>query len=245
MSPGPLSILGSLQLKSGMSARSVSHHEVMGCFDEIHAGTRCGQTKALGRRNSFVVGDVVHLVPSLTVAQAEANEEAVADAATDFQIAAPEGGFLTVRDSVLTSWDDYYDASLPLYGYYGHPLDPAKLNPDGTLPESYLWWDAEMAAFNASQHEEMDAEVDKLLDEIFGNPPLAGLSPRSDLVEIVKWLEAPSLFDDEERRTFQGLPGDCPKCAALRDGTIQEYRAQQRYEREQARAAFRKRRHLD
>ena len=51
--------------------------------------------------------------------------------------------------------------------------------------------------------------------------------------------------DDEERRTFQGLPGDCPKCAALRAGTIQEYRAHQRYEREQARAAFRKRRHLD
>jgi hypothetical protein len=217
----------------------------MGSYDEIHAGTRCGQTKALGRRNSFVVGDVVHLVPSLTVAQAEANEEARIDATTDFQIAAPEGGFVTVRDSVLTGWDDYYDASLPLYGYYGPPLDPAELNLDGTLPESYLWWDAEMAAFVASRHAEMDAEVDKLIDEIFGNPPLPGPGQRSDLVEIVKWLEAPSLFDDEDRRTFQGLPGDCPKCAAVRAGTIQEYRTRQRHEREQARAAARARRHLD
>jgi len=153
----------------------VSHHEVMGTYDEIHAGTRCGQTKALGRRHSFVLGDLVRLVPSLTVAQAEANEKEGTDATTDFQIAAKEGGFITVRASVLTAWDDYYDASLPLYGYYGHPLDPEHLNPDGTLPESYLWWDAEKAAFDAARRAGMDAEVDKLLDQIFGAPSFPAL----------------------------------------------------------------------
>lgn len=101
------------------------------------------------------------------------------------------------------------------------------------------------AAFVASRHAEMDAEVEKLLDEIFGTPPLPGRRPRSDLVEIVTWLKAPTLFDDEDRRTFQGLPGDCPKCAAVRAGTVQEYQARQRYEREQAQAAARKRHHLD
>src|SRR5664279_1244671 len=139
----------------------------MGVYDEIHAGTRCGQTKAFGRRHSFVIGDLVHLVPSLTAAQFVANEEEVADEAPDFQIAAPQGGFITVRESVLTGWDDYYDASLPLYGYYGHPLDPEHLNPDGTLPESYLWWDAEQKAFEAARREGMDDEVDKLIAQIF------------------------------------------------------------------------------
>jgi hypothetical protein len=202
-------------------------------YDEIHTGTRCGQTKAFGRRHSFVVGDVVRLVPSLTVAQVEANEEEVADATTDFQIAAPQGGFITVRDSVLTGWDDYYDASLPLYGYYGHPLDPAHLNPDGTLPESYLWWDAEKIAFEDARRAGMDGEVDRLLDQILGVPTIPGLYPRSNAVEIAERLNAVSLFDDEDVRAFQGLPGDCPVCAAVRAGTVQEYRTRQRHEREQ------------
>ena len=216
-----------------MSRGSVSHHEVMGMFDEIHAGTRCGQSKAFGRRHSFVVGDVVRLVPALTLEQFEANEEEVADETTDFQIAQPQGGFLTVRESVLTGWDDYYDASLPLYGYYGHPLDPEHVNPDGTMPEGYLWWDAEKMAFEAARRAGMDAEVDNLLDQIFGVPTIPGLYPPSNAVEIAERLNAVALFDDEDVRAFQGRPGDCPVCAAVRAGTVQEYRARQRREREQ------------
>jgi hypothetical protein len=51
-----------------------------------------------------------------------------------------------------------------------------------------------------------------------------------------------ALFDDDDIRRFQGLPVDCPVCAAVRAGTVQEYRTRQRHEREQARAAARARR---
>jgi len=205
----------------------------MGMYDEIHAGTRCGQSKAFGRRHSIVIGDLARLVPALSAAQAEANEEEVADATTDFQIAAPQGGFIIVRASLLTGWDDFYDASLPLYENYGHPLDPEHVNPDGTMPESYLWWDAEKVAFEAARRAGMDSEVDRLIAQIFGAPTPPGLGPHSDAVEIAERLNAVSLFDDEDVRAFQGLPGDCPVCAAVRAGTVQEYRTRQRQEREQ------------
>ena len=55
----------------------------MGTYDEILAGTRCGQTKAFGRRGSSVVGDLMRLVPSLTVGQAEANEQERPDLTTE------------------------------------------------------------------------------------------------------------------------------------------------------------------
>jgi hypothetical protein len=217
----------------------------MGSYDEIHAGTRCGQTKALGRYNSFVVGDHVRLVPSLTVAQAEANEEEGTDSTTDFQIAAPEGGFLIVRASVLTGWDDDRDANLPLYGNYGHPLDADELNLDGTLPRNYLWWDVEKAVDDATRRAGEETESDKLLGKIFGGASLAGLDPISDAAEIAERRADLSARADEDVRTFRGLPGDCPVCAAVRAGTVQEYRTRMRHDREQTRAAARARRQLN
>lgn len=119
------------------------------------------------------------------------------------------------------------------------------MNPDGTLPQGYLWWDAEKAADDASRRTGTETEHDKLLGKIFGGAPLASLDPVSDAAEIAERRADLTLFADEDVQAFKGLPGDCPVCAAVRAGTVQEYRTRIRHERELMRAAARARRQLN
>ncbi|MFF3639395.1 hypothetical protein [Streptomyces sp. NPDC002250] len=80
----------------------------MGMFDEIHAGHRCGQTKAFGRTLAhYRTGDAVQPV----------------DGRTDVQIAvAVGGGWLQVRGGRIHSWEEDPAPDLPPYDNAGRPL---------------------------------------------------------------------------------------------------------------------------
>ena len=87
----------------------MSHHRGMGLFDSVHTGTRCGQTKALGRSMAdYTIGDAgMHLFP-VPVEQTTFEEflgglerEPVADT---FAVMMDTGGLLVVTETVLVDW---------------------------------------------------------------------------------------------------------------------------------------------
>lgn len=98
----------------------------MGSFDSVHVGDRCGQTKALGRRNGNVLtGDRVEL---MSTPMNEEQDQAEADGTwpgrpeQEFGVVMPEGGYLVVGAGILGAWSPHAPTDLPLFDYLGYPV---------------------------------------------------------------------------------------------------------------------------
>jgi hypothetical protein len=92
----------------------------MGRYDDIHTGTRCGQTKAFGKGlGDFSIGDSVkiHQDP-LPI------ENYDYPTYTDGQVAVQGvgGGWLIVRDGVWVDWVDDPVEDLPCFDDAGRPV---------------------------------------------------------------------------------------------------------------------------
>lgn len=176
----------------------------MGMYDTFHAGTRHGQTKALGKSLAeYLPGDRAQIIPA---PMDEESYEAylageIAPVADSAQVVMMEGGFLTLRDGVIEGWVDVREPSLPLFDYLGRAVPEQ----DATDP------DRERAlAEIAGLREGVIPEHVARLAEVFGTEltreELAGLA-------------------DEREAELRGEPGDCRLCAAVRAGEMRELRA--------------------
>ena len=106
----------------------------MGCYDEVHGGWQCGQTKALGKRMRNVLpGDSVELIPApmdddvyalYVKGQAQIRPE------RDFLLAMFERGYITVRDGIFVKWARSPYPGLPIFDSLRRPLlDPPLASP--------------------------------------------------------------------------------------------------------------------
>lgn len=126
--------------------RARGHYGVMGTFDTLHTGERCGQFKCFGKgmrnlrlgdrvtRYEALVGTELHavalLVDDLRAAGPSEHPGPEFDAAfgrlidgdardtADFQVATSRG-FVTVIDHVIVAWDDVARADLLLVDNHG------------------------------------------------------------------------------------------------------------------------------
>lgn len=102
----------------------------MGSYDAVHAGERCGQTKAFGKnQRGLVAGDPVQLFPAPmddTQFQAWLEHTLPARPERDFAVQMYEGGAVVVTDGVITGWADEAPPGLPVFDGTGYPVrDPA------------------------------------------------------------------------------------------------------------------------
>lgn len=106
---------------------TIVRYGLMGTFDSVHTGTRCGQTKALGSAlRDLVPGDCVCLwVNDSTGAR-------TGEQLRDFALMMIGGGFLRVRSGVVCSWEDD-PGELPTVTTRG-VLTPARENPAPAMP---------------------------------------------------------------------------------------------------------------
>lgn len=107
----------------------------MGSYDTVHAGDRCGQTKALGKnQRGLVPGDAVQLFPAPmddAEFQAWLADELPARPERDFAVQMYEGGAVIVADGVLVRWADEVPAGVPVFDGTGYPVSetgPADAN---------------------------------------------------------------------------------------------------------------------
>lgn len=98
----------------------------MGCYDEVHGGWQCGQTKGLGKGlRRLLPGDSVELIPApmdeaayelYVKGQAHVRPE------RDFLLAMSEGGYITVRDGSFVKWARSACPGLPIFDSLGLPF---------------------------------------------------------------------------------------------------------------------------
>jgi hypothetical protein len=100
-------------------------------FDTVHTGTRHGQTKAFGKTLADLVpGDRVQLWPCpRTEAQHQAELRGKTGPAPvgTFAVAMFDGGFVLVRDGVLTDWVEQLPEGYPLFSSHGWPIEPEEV----------------------------------------------------------------------------------------------------------------------
>lgn len=184
-------------LQPGASPLTSGTISIMGMFDEVHTGDRCGQTKALGRSLSQLIpGHYVeiiasgHQTPTATVA------------AVDGQVLMSEGGYLTICDGLLLSWADDRDLSLPLFDVFGNRI----------AVEPTTDSDAERHAAVSAVLQEAEGPYEgsdlARLDAIFGTvPALPAL--REELAH-------------QQALRLYGLPGECELCGEIRTSRAQQ-----------------------
>jgi hypothetical protein len=98
----------------------------MGCYDEVHGGWRCGQTKALGKgMRHLLPGDSVELIPAPMddpMYAAYVKGQAHVRPVRDYVVAMSEGGFVIVRDGVFVKWARSAYPGLPIFDGVGKPF---------------------------------------------------------------------------------------------------------------------------
>lgn len=105
---------------------------VVGFFDTVHAGWRCGQVKCLGRNLSDVrLGDRVEFVESSRLPEyvLEPHERPVPDPAATLQVEMAEGGWLQLRDGVFVAWTNEAAEGVRRVDRFGWAWTPGRGTP--------------------------------------------------------------------------------------------------------------------